>query len=246
MVKFAVCIPTINRWSFLESNIPKYLASPSVSKVFIRDENGEDAAKIKDAFGDNPRLVCQINAERLGPFGNKLTVCRDAVSAGEQYLAIIDSDNYAPEEYFEAMAAAINVRDPAGAKPFIYMPSFARPNFDCRNLRGATISDLTRCAYPHREYGPLLNMGNYVISATVINQLVMSEEETAESRLSDTCDCVYFLLMVLTKIRGAKLFITNAEYDHTVHDGSIYLQFRQRDADFNELIYHRWTEKTSP
>jgi hypothetical protein len=62
----------------------------------------------------------------------------------------------------------------------------------------------------------------------------------AEISQSNTCDCLLFLLYCFEHLDGFYITVTSAEYDHRVHDGSVYRQEHTRYADFNKQIYLRW------
>jgi FkbM family methyltransferase len=64
--KMSLCIPTMDRWSFLQKYIPLYLENPFIDEIVICDENGNDAKLIGEHI-NNPRVKVHVNTE-IGPF----------------------------------------------------------------------------------------------------------------------------------------------------------------------------------
>ena len=96
---FSLAIPTMNRYdTYLREYIPKYLKNKYIKEIVICDENGEDFEKIKKEFGNENKIKLFRNENRLGGFRNKLKVMSLCSS---EYIALIDSDNFVDEDYFE-------------------------------------------------------------------------------------------------------------------------------------------------
>lgn len=72
--KISLCIPTKNRWKFLQNYIPKYLTNPYIDEIVICDENGEDKKLIETTFPKNSKIRVYQNSAILGPFRNKQKV----------------------------------------------------------------------------------------------------------------------------------------------------------------------------
>ena len=96
---FSLCIPTMDRFDiFLSKFLVKYLDNEYISEIIITDENGNDIEKIKRAFLNNEKLVLIKNEERLGPFLNKIKACSYAKN---EWIVLMDSDNFAYKDYFQ-------------------------------------------------------------------------------------------------------------------------------------------------
>ena len=71
-MSLTVAIPTMERWSFLNEQLPKFLGNPRVSYVVINDENGKDINIICEiGLDSNPKLRLYSNDAVLGVYGNK-------------------------------------------------------------------------------------------------------------------------------------------------------------------------------
>lgn len=104
---FSLAIPTMNRFDkYLQEYIPKYLENKYIKEIVICDETGEDYEKIKNKYENNPKIKLFRNEYRLGGFKNKLKVMG---LCSCDYIALIDSDNFVGEDYFEeALKFGIN------------------------------------------------------------------------------------------------------------------------------------------
>ena len=164
--KISICIPTMDRWDLhLKDYIPQYLTCELIDEIVISDENGNDVAKIKNAFPDNPKLRLFVNSIKIGAFSNK----EKSVSlARNEWVALIDSDNFAPQDYFEAWRSYISIN---GADPFtVYCPehTITTHGGHCLNYKNLTntVIDNTNIKsllnVPNVEC--VINTGNYIVN----------------------------------------------------------------------------------
>jgi len=217
----SLCIPTMNRWSFLEVNLPKYLEIPYIHEIVISDETGEDAAKIRERFTD-PKIKIFVNAERLGAFRNKEEAVRRATN---EWAALIDSDNFAPLSYFEAWISYIQTHPMAPS--IVYAPSRTIP---INGHNGFDYRDFIPCALTKQTYGTLkdhrmmeclINTGNYIVH----RQFYLDSSDPAYAHFFTTVNAWEAKLRtwLLLNKGGTYVFPANLEYYHSVHDGSLYL-----------------------
>jgi glycosyltransferase involved in cell wall biosynthesis len=217
----SLCIPTMNRWSFLEKHIPKYLSNPYIHEIVISDENGEDAAKIRERFTDS-KIKIFVNTERLGAFRNKEAAVHHATN---EWAALIDSDNFAPDSYFEAWAN--HVRTHPILPSIVYAPSRTIPTnghdgFDYRSFIG---KELTKQTYGILKVHPmmecLINTGNYIIN----RQFYLDSTDPTYSSFFTTVNAWEAKLRTWLLLNKGATFVfpANLEYYHNVHDGSLYL-----------------------
>ena len=131
---FSLCIPTFDRFdSFLSKYLIKYLENEYIDEIVITDENGNDIEKIKNTFPNNSKLKLIQNDSHLGPFLNKIKVCSIAKN---EWIVLMDSDNFADKDYFINAKNYIDLIIGSNSKNIILAPSFARPGFNFSNLSG--------------------------------------------------------------------------------------------------------------
>lgn len=238
----SLCIPTMNRWSFLMKYLPKYLANPYITEIVICDENGNDVKEILESeYGSDPKISLHVNESRLGVMRNKHKV---ASLATQPWICLMDSDNFAPLSYFEAFFKFL-----AGAQPdekTIYSPSRTIPQpdhggFDYRHLIGFvtdknTMKDMMRL----RMGACMMNTGNYIFSKALLEA---SDPSEAEEHLKDCChaqDVVFQNYLFFTRGGGRLVLVPEMEYDHIVHNGSYWIETNKKTnfALFEGLIYN--------
>ena len=196
---FSLCIPTMDRFDkFLSTYLVKYLENEYINEIVITDENGNDIEKIKSAFPDNNKLILIKNQTRLGPFLNKISACS---AAKNEWIVLMDSDNFADKNYF--ITAKKCIEEIIGEqKNIILAPSKALPNFDYSHLSGITYKK-----------------GNFNLNKKF-------EEINKRPHNSPSTTFMYV--------------VPNLEYQHVVHDGSIYLQTSNNFKEFNNFVYTRY------
>ena len=130
---FSLCIPTMDRFdNFLIRYLPEYLSNEYIDEIVITDENGNDIEKIKNYFPNNEKMVLIKNDIVLGPFLNKHKACSIAKN---EWIALIDSDNFADKNYFITAKKYIEEHIQL-QKNVILSPSIGKPVFDFSHLSG--------------------------------------------------------------------------------------------------------------
>lgn len=228
-----LCIPTMDRWSFLSVNLPKYLNNPFINEIVISDENGNDVKKIQETFKD-AKIKCFVNDSRLGGFANK----RAAVShASNIWVCLMDSDNFAPVAYFEAWARNF---DPSNSS-IVYCPSATtpqpnHPGFDWKYLIGTRIDKLNYSTIWANIYHKSnnINAGNYIFS----RDLFMKSDDIYN--LKDKCKCVDVQYQNYLLIKNGAILSTidGMIYDHIVHGGSYFInEEKHTDTKFFDRMW---------
>jgi len=244
---FSLCIPTIDRYDkFLSNYLPKYLDNEFINEIIITDENGNDIDKIQQFFQNNSKLKLFKNEQKLGPFLNKLKACSNATN---QWIALIDSDNFANIDYF--ITAKNYIETTIGEqKNIILAPCKANPRFNYSHLSGFIYKNnefkhnkfLESNKIIHNIHTPsevLMNTGNYVINKYLIDNLNLSNEQNS-IQYSSACDVIYFNTLLFEQLDLHMHIIPNMEYEHIVHDGSIYINTHQQFAKFTNTIHERY------
>jgi FkbM family methyltransferase len=223
--KISLCITTMKRFdTFLKASLEKYetfLDDGLINEIVISDETGEDYEKIKTRWGDKFRVF--KNDSRLGVFKNKIKVIKDALYPT---VILMDSDNFAPREYFTQVNEYI--KTVKLSNNFILSPSFAKTGagnndgFDYRKYNGHIINRANIKQYISESiFTVLLNTGNYVFNKDLFANIKYDE---SVMNIISACDVIYFNLLAFQQYPDLELHIPNdLTYEHRVHSGSTYL-----------------------
>lgn len=228
-VTISVCIPTMRRFSFLKETIPKYLENPHVTELIICDETGEDYSAITAAFS-HPKLRVYQNESRLGMLKNKL---RAASYATSDYIAVLDSDNFADHIYFEAFKSFISSNQIS--KQSVFLPSGANPYFNYNEWVGRPITrDTIRQIYPKIE--TCLNTMNSIISREFLSTFDILFDKPSCDEIG-CYDSKYFAMYTLFHMNGTLHVVDKMEYEHRVHDGSGWIKTHvEFDNAHNQMV----------
>jgi hypothetical protein len=231
--------------NFLVKYLPDYINNLLIDEIIITDENGNDVDKIHINFPNNNKLVLIKNDTKLGPFLNKQKACSYAKN---EWIALMDSDNFASDNYF---ITAKNYIDTVigDQKNIILAPSKAQPNFNYSHLCGFIYKkdwfDKNNALEKQLKLpinspsSTLMNTGNYIINKHLINNLNLSNESN-NINLSSSCDVIYINTLLFEQLDLNLHVVTNLEYDHVVHNGSIYIQTSSKFKDFAKDIHQRY------
>jgi hypothetical protein len=84
-----------------------------------------------------------------------------------------------------------------------------------------------------------MNTGNYVINKNLINNLNLSLENDNINK-SSSCDVIYFNTLLFEQLDLNMYVVPNLEYQHVVHNDSIYIQTSNNFKNFNNIVYDRY------
>lgn len=238
---FSLCIPTMDRFDhFLSRYLPCYLSYELISEIIICDENGNDVDKINRYFPNQPKLKLFKNENRLGPFMNKLNVCKRAAN---EWIALMDSDNFANALYFQTGKKYIEEQI-GEQKSIILAPSKANP-FDFSKLNNFIYkkgnfenNNALERASGNSNSNVLMNVGNYILNKYLIDNLNI-EWELNTIPMSSACDVIFFNTLLFEQLDLNMHVVPGLEYEHARHDGSIYTQTCELFKEFNEYVYAR-------
>ncbi len=244
---FSLCIPTMNRFdSFLKENLKKYLKNKYINEIVICDENGEDIRKINEEFPNNDKLKLFINEKRLGPFLNKIKACQKAKN---EWLVLMDSDNFADVNYFKTVNNYVLNKNLQ--KTTILSPCWAKPRFNYSHLSGEIFKKGNFEKIKNKEKNlskeyvnsqTLMNTGNYVLNKYIIDNLDLTNEIN-NLQFSHSCDVIYMNTLFFEQYDTMELHVLeNLHYSHVVHDGSVYVQYHSKFRNFNNFIYNRYNK----
>jgi len=219
-----VAIPTMERWSFLKDQVPKYLADPNVSFLVISDENGKDINVMCELELDSHiKLRLYQNDNVLGVYGNKRQCF---IKAPSDWVAVLDSDNQFDASFFDAFLKC-KERDGAKADKTIYCAgeivrldlATGLTEDKTSQFSGMKISrDNWNKVLSTTGWNFLLNNGNCIWPKSVIRYF----PNLPEDQIVGT-DSIFFMRQAIQA--GYTLSVEpTMRYVHTVHDGSHWLQ----------------------
>lgn len=229
-IQLTVAIPTMRRWNgFLEKSLPMFLANDHVSTVLVCDETGEDVKAIQASrWSTHPKLILHVNERRLGMYANK----RKCVELSPtEWVAVLDSDNIFPDEYFEAL---FDVWTTKGANPrTVYAASEIVRVFlttgeseeRTGHFTGMRITNQTwNQVLKMKAWNFLLNDGNWVGHRSVLEAWPPVAEDKV--RATDSIRIVRSLIQ-----HGWTYFITpGMRYIHTVHNDSEWIKTERESS----------------
>ena len=246
---FSLCIPTMERFdSFLKTSLIEYVKYDLIDEIIITDETGNDAAKIAEFFKNEPKIKVFKNESRLGPFLNKLCCTRKAKN---EWIVLMDSDNFANEEYFKTAKEYIDKNVGKDVKNIIVAPSKAKPLFNYSHLSGFVYKngsfqqnnikekEILSKTKDYTNSQVLMNTGNYVINKYLIDNINLDNEKE-NIKMSSACDVIYFNTLLFEQLDLNMHVVPSLEYDHRVHSGSIYNQTCNHYAQFNRNVHNRY------
>lgn len=237
--KFSLCIPTMDRYDeFLSINLPKYMNNPFIDEIIISDENGNDIKKIKNKIRNLDKFKFNINNKKLGAFYNKIKCCQ---LAKNNWIALIDSDNFADIDYFIVANNFLNNNNNIKLNT-ILAPSFAKPNFDYRHFSGmcfkkGNFKNIPNCK---EKSSIVMNTGNYILNKYLINKLKIKEKNKKITKTP--ADVLLFNTILFEQLDLEMYIVPNLYYNHIVHNGSFWInenKHYQNEIDITRQRYYR-------
>jgi hypothetical protein len=229
-IQLTVAIPTMRRWKgFLEKSLPTFLANDYISYVVVCDETGEDVRAIQASkwFG-HPKLQLHVNERRLGMYANK----RKCVELSPtDWVAVLDSDNIFPDEYFEALFELW--RDEGSSTKTVYAASqivrvFLKTGESEERTRHFSGMRIHRGNWNQilqmKAWNFLLNDGNWVGHKSVLDAWPPIPEEQVRAT-----DSIRIVKQFVEK-GWTYLLVPGMKYIHTVHDDSEWIKTEQQSS----------------
>jgi NDP-sugar pyrophosphorylase family protein len=242
--KISLCIPTMNRYDeFLSIYIPEYLENPYINEIIICDENGNDKDKIDLKF-NNSKLKTFKNNNKLGPFLNKINC---VLNATNEWICLIDSDNFADLKYFETLKKYFESNNID--KTTILAPSFAQPKFDYTHLEGICITKNNLKEIIGKEQSlrkknnqdllVCMNTGNYFFNKYIFENLDL-DKESEYIYNTPSCDVIYINTLFFEQLNIKFIIVPQLYYLHNVHDGSIFNQTCNQYRYYQQKVFNRF------
>lgn len=219
-MKLSLAITTYNRYEMTIESFAQVIDDPRIDDIVILDDSSTDGSyeKLRDHLKDNSKVRVIKQAQNRGMSLNK----RDAIAlAKNEWVIIFDSDNIISSDYLNAFYEQIK-RDGRILKNCIYMPDFAKPQFDYRKFAGMTYGAMLLPPVHDDMCNCLMNTCNYIVNRDAYQKVYQYNPDHICS------DTVWFNYNWL-KEGNAFYVVPGMEYFHRVHDGSGFLE----NADYN-------------
>jgi len=214
MQKISICVPTWNRFDFTIKCLEQVLYDDRIQAIVISDDNSTDGSyeKLVEYYNEinknfpSQRVFVFQNKDRLKVHGNKMMAIKNRFT---EWCILFDSDNILTKEYLDNLYAF------EWDKKTLYQPSFAKPNFDYRELIGTYDSNNTKHNIQRPLFECMLNTQNFFINGDEYIKVWENQENI------NGADSIFFNYLWLKS--GGKIDVVRGlEYEHVVHRGSFY------------------------
>lgn len=220
MLKLSLAITHYNRYELLLKSFAGVIDHHLIDEIVIVDDCSRDEhwKPLSRLHLFNPKIKVFRNAQNVGMLKNKSNAVNLCLN---DWVILFDSDNVLTNEY-------LNVIPTNGLDPnTIYMPDFARPQFDYQQFAGKYIhSENLKEFHRNDTFWTMLNTCNYLVPRD--NYLKVFEH----SKVVKETDTLWFAYLWLKAGFGFQV-VRGMQYDHLVHTGSGWLQ----NADYNMRMH---------
>lgn len=218
MQKFSVAITTYNRFDLTIKSIEQVLHREEISEFVIYDD-GSDVDIVTDLIvyyneigNDKVEVISGNKNVGMACAKKNAVICCE-----EDYVILFDSDNELTNEYIDAVSDLNRLYD-LDKGGIILCPSFARPNFDYRELRGQYVTAKNaKELMPWPMFGAMMNTCNYAVPR---KKYLDVWQPNPEIKGTDTLWFNYLWL----KAGNCFFIVDGMEYNHLVHEGSTFMQ----------------------
>lgn len=214
--KLSLCITTFNRFEMCLNSFADIIDDDRIDDIVILDDAGtwdnyQCLSVSIDRLYGRSKINLMQQEQNKGMSLNK----RDAISfAKNEWAIIFDDDNRIGRDYLDALFEDDGLfQDPSE----IYIPDFAKPNFDYREFGRESITAGNQVYCHIKMFGALINTCNYVVNR---DYYLKTYQHNPEMKSTDTAWHAYNHL----KSGGSFYVVPGMEYEHRVHDQSGFMQ----------------------
>ena len=250
-ISLSLAITTYNRINLTLKSFSKVLDDDRIHEIVIYDDFSDiemyNCLKHRIEQLNNSKIKLFRQQKNVGMSKNKYDAVEECIC---DYVILLDSDNQIDSTYIDAFICAFN---PNIHGRCIYMPEFAKPQFDYRKyanfffdlynnkigrstLLNRSEIQIESCIpindiIDEPEMQCLVNTCNYIVPRA---QYLFVYEENKEIKETDT----YWYLYLWLKANNCFYVVPGMQYEHLVHEGSGWLQ----NADYNTLKSNEITQ----
>ncbi len=210
---FTLAITNYNRFQLLKESFAEVIDDPRIGEILIVDDCSEMVIfeQVMTLMAPKVKIVRQpVNR------GMSLNKAHAVALSTHDWVILFDSDNSLSPDYLDALPEELY-------KDTIYMPSFAKPEFNFKKYEGL-LFDVVNVKQYIRDppFNVLLNCCNYVVHKETYGQVY---REDSEVKGADT------ISMAKNWLKAGKDFyvVPGMEYNHRVHKGSEFM----KNVDYN-------------
>lgn len=217
----SLVITTYNRFdTFLYKNLSYYLENPYIKEIVIYDDCSDDYYKILKYF-QNEKIKLYKQDQNVGALKNKINACQKATN---DWICLMDSDNFCNITYFEALQNYWNIN---GTNiNTIYQPEKGFPAQDFSKYIGTPLS----CEnWNNNTDECLVNNGNYVFHKSIVKYVEPILNQSINTYAIDVKYMNYYWIKNGISI----VIVPKMYYDHTIHPGSLYITTCKISDKFN-------------
>ena len=128
---------------------------PGIDEIVVVDDASLDVDGLRTILKDFPKASIFRNETRLRVFGNKIEA---VLRSRGDWVITCDSDNMMDRAFIDMAIEAT-----AGPSSACFCPTFARPHFDYRDMRGSWDRHGIRVIAKHPRFGCFINTGNQTV-----------------------------------------------------------------------------------
>lgn len=215
-----LAITNFNRFELLKQSYAQVLTDKRIDEILILDDASDHHIyeKVVTLAGGKVKVIRQ--AVNRGMQQNKA----DAIAyAKNEWVIIFDSDNVITPGYLDAIPDALY-------DDTIYMPSFARPEFNFKRYEGLLFDRVNVKQFiKDPPFAVLLNCCNYLTNRDAYGKVYKHNPEI------DGADTAYFAHRWL--VAGNSFYVVpGMEYTHRVHSNSGFLANIDKNMRDAEII----------
>jgi glycosyltransferase involved in cell wall biosynthesis len=205
--------------------ISEVIENPAISEIVIVDDASDiekyNELKLSLENLRDAKIKLYRNESNIDCYRNKK---RSVELATKEWCIIFDSDNIISNEYLNKLSLIKWESDT------IYAPDFAKPHFDYRHFGGQIIDKTNVHTFIDKpQFLCLINTCNYLVNRRKYLEVWDGSIDP------HTADTAYFNSCWIKA--GYKIMVVaGMEYEHTVHDGSHYVNNVHKTGNLFEDI----------
>jgi glycosyltransferase involved in cell wall biosynthesis len=218
--RLSLAITHYNRYPLLLKSFAEVVNHPMIDEIVIVDDHSTDEhwKPLSQLPLFNPNITVIRNDKNEGMLRNKYLA---VAACKNDWVVLFDSDNVVNGSYLDALPQKLQ-------DDTIYMPEFARPNFNYTQFAGMRYDkNQLKISGLEGDLGTMFNTCNYVVPR---HQYCDIWQPNPLIKGTDTLWFNYLWLKA-----GYSFYVCpGMQYDHLVHDKSEWL----KHSDYN-LAMHR-------